>query len=169
MKKRYVVIITVLTAVTVFLASYVFFSSTMLTDSVGEHVDVARASVAQDDELETLMSDIETLDGQTAEGDETLSDGGTATDRDPMVPYKAPPKPSTAKPKPVKPRKPSMTVSAIVLDEDTPTAIVIVDGSSSIVQVGDEIVGGRVTEITSDGITVETAENTYRYPYDSRS
>lgn len=163
MKKKHVVLITVITAVTVFVGSYVLFSSVMLSDSVGEHVDVARAGVAQDEDLESLMSDIETLNG--GEGETEV----VSADRDPLVPYEAPKKTTAARPAPPKPRKPSLKVSAIVLDEDTPTAIVIVDGQSMIVQVGDEVVGGRVTEITSEGITVETADETYEYPYASRS
>lgn len=164
MKKKHVVLITVITAVTVFVGSYVLFSSLMLTDSVGEHVDVARAGVAQDEDLESLMNDIETLNDGEAEAEVVSSD------RDPLVPYEAPKKATAAKPAaPPKPRKPELKVSAVILDEDTPTAIVIVGGQSRIVQVGDEVVGGRVTEITNEGITVETAERTYEYSYASRS
>jgi hypothetical protein len=63
-----------------------------------------------------------------------------------------------------KPSAPAYRVTALFLD-DNPTAILSAGGERTIVHVGDEIAGGRVTAISSTGVTVEGAGGATTYSY----
>jgi hypothetical protein len=87
--------------------------------------------------------------------------------RDPFAPYTgAPPADGqpAARPAPPRPSVPAYTVTAVFLDDD-PTAILTAGGDRTIVHVGDEVSGGRVTAISANGVTVEGASGTQTYPY----
>jgi len=78
--------------------------------------------------------------------------------RDPMVPYTVRrTRTTTAAPAP---RRPRYEVTAVILDEEDPTAIVRSGGQSMIVHLGDELEGGRVTAIEADGVTLTGANGT---------
>jgi len=87
--------------------------------------------------------------------------------RDPLAPYtraSAAEGKAAAKP-PARPSVPAYTVTAVFLD-DNPTAILSAGGGRTIVHVGDDVSGGRVTAIGADGVTVEGADGgTHTYPY----
>jgi hypothetical protein len=101
-------------------------------------------------DLERTGSEIELLLEDMAQA--RMVEGGGA-ERDPMVPYKEPRKATPAS-RPTAPRGPSYKVTAVVIDQD-PTAILMIDGVSKIVRVGETIEGGRVVAIESDGVTIE--------------
>ena len=79
--------------------------------------------------------------------------------RDPMVPYRAPRRTTSASTT-TAPARPRYEVTAVILDEDDPTAIMKSGGQSLIVHLGDELEGGRVTAIEADGVTLESANGT---------
>lgn len=111
------------------------------------------ATEAAPGDLERTGSEIELLLDNMAMASETGS--SEDTERDPMVPYKEPRKPSSSAKTPVKPRGPSYKVSAVVIDEQDPTAVLLVNGESQIVRVGDRVEGGRVVAIEHGGVTIE--------------
>jgi hypothetical protein len=94
-------------------------------------------------EVESLLEDLAAA---------RTPDEAAGAERDPMVPYKPPKKP--APPKVTKPSRPKYKVTAVFIDAD-PTAVLIVNGVSQIVHVGDEVTGGRVVAIEQDGVTIE--------------
>lgn len=96
------------------------------------------------------------------EGDRKVPD----IQRDPLVPYTAAPAATgqAAARSAARPSAPAYTVTAVFLDEN-PTAILSADGGRTIVHVGDEVNGGRVTAIGADGVTIEGADGTHTYPY----
>ena len=55
-------------------------------------------------------------------------------------------------------------VTAVFLDED-PTAVVVADGKRTIVHVGDELGGARVTSIGPEGVTIKGADGVHTYTY----
>jgi len=100
---------------------------------------------------------------EESSGDEAM----TRDDRDPMVTYKAKPKPKPAATStaPATPRWPSYTVTAVLLGGDDPRAFLRLGGESISAKVGDEIAGGRVTAIESDGVTIEGEAGTKKFPF----
>lgn len=109
-----------------------------------------RAEAHSPGHLEITGSEVEALLEDLAAA-HTPDEGG-GPERDPMVPYKAPKKPvSQTKPTIAKPK---YKVTAVFIDAD-PTAVLIVNGVSVIVHVGDEVAGGRVVAIERDGVTIE--------------
>lgn len=92
----------------------------------------------------------------------------TSQDRDPMVEHVARPQPrstdSGEPAPPPRPRMPSYTVTAVIIDGD-PTAFLSLGSDNLIVKVGSEIKGGRVTAIEEDGVTLEGPAGTKKYPY----
>lgn len=90
-------------------------------------------------------------------------------DRDPMVKYRAPRRrESTTTPTPPEPAAlqwPSYKVTMVVSGDDDPRAILSLGGESISVKVGDDITGGRVTAIESDGVTIEGEAGTRTYPF----
>jgi hypothetical protein len=113
-------------------------------------------------EVTTLVEDIE------ASSDE---EAVKSSDRDPMVTYKAPsrPKPATTTTtttKPSGPTWPAYTVTAVLVGDDDPRAFMKLGGESMSVRVGDQITGGIVMAIESDGVTIESeAGATKKYPF----
>jgi len=101
-------------------------------------------------EIERTGSEIEVLLEDMAQA-RTL-DAGEA-ERDPMVPYREP-RPVAPVSRQTTPRGPTYKVTAVVIDDD-PTAIMMINGVSKIVRVGDAIEGGRVVAIENDGVTIE--------------
>lgn len=114
------------------------------------------------------------IESTASEATELLADMGGAEGeqkppdikRDPLATYTGPaPSNGTAAPRPARPSVPSYTVTAVFLD-DNPTAVLVsADGSRTIVHVGDEVGGGRVTAVAANGVTVEGADGTHTYPY----
>jgi hypothetical protein len=111
------------------------------------------ATEAVPGELERTGSEVELLLDDMAMASETGDPEDTG--RDPMVPYKEPRKTSSTPKPPAKPRGPSYKVSAVVIDEQDPTAVLLVNGESHIVRVGDRVEGGRVVAIEREGVTIE--------------
>ena len=109
------------------------------------------------DELEELVTGLD--------GDDN-GEAVTSSDRDPMVAYKAPPKPKrvSTTPQPTKPRWPSYRVTAVLIDED-PRAFLDAGGQNITVKVGDEIKGGRIIAIEHDGVTITGEAGTKKYPF----
>lgn len=94
-------------------------------------------------ELEALLEDLA----------EASTSGNTEdATRDPMVPYRAP---RVATPsRPSAPATSTYKVTAVFIDAD-PTAVLIVNGTSVIAHIGDEVEGGHVVKIERDGVTIE--------------
>ena len=80
--------------------------------------------------------------------------------RDPMVPYRAIRRTTSTATTTVTPSRPKYEVTAVILDEEDPTAIMRSGGRSLIVHLGDEVEGGRVTAIEADGVTLTNASGT---------
>jgi hypothetical protein len=136
----------------------------------GKAIVGAAASLRNSDSEAAAPGEIETTGSQATE---LLADMGgpdgkqTAPDitRDPLAPYTAPPPASDRAARPAaRPAAPTYTVTAVFLDED-PTAILQAEGGRTIVHVGDDVVGGRVTVIDQNGVTIEGANGTRTYPY----
>ncbi|MBD3368120.1 MAG: hypothetical protein GF405_08120, partial [Candidatus Eisenbacteria bacterium] len=70
--------------------------------------------------------------------------------RDPMVPYKVKIQRTTPTTT-AAPARPRYVATAVILDDEDPTAILRSGGQSMIVHLGDELDGGRVTAIEADG------------------
>jgi len=115
-------------------------------------------------EIETTASEASELlaDMGGAEGEQAPPD----IKRDPLAAYTGPaPSSGQAAPRPARPSVPAYTVTAVFLD-DNPTAILVsADGGRTIVHVGDEVGGGRVTAIAANGVTIEGADGVHTYPY----
>jgi hypothetical protein len=115
------------------------------------------------------------IEATASEASELLADMGGAEgeqkppdiNRDPLAAYTgpAPSNGQAAAPRPARPSIPAYTVTAVFLD-DNPTAILVsADGGRTIVHVGDEVGGGRVTGIAANGVTIEGADGAHTYPY----
>ncbi|MBD3348541.1 MAG: hypothetical protein GF400_05020 [Candidatus Eisenbacteria bacterium] len=136
----------ILTAVSVVIgARAIMGTAAMLRQTRGE-------GEAEPGNLERTGSEIEILLESMAQA--AAYGDTTAADRDPMVPY-TPPRRTTTTTAPRAPRGPIYKVTAVVIDEENPTAVLMVDGESRIVRVGEEIEGGRVTAIEHEGVTIE--------------
>lgn len=137
----------------------------------GKAIVGAAASLRNSDSEPGVPGEIETTGNEATE---LLVDmGGPEGDqkppdikRDPLAPYTgaAPANGQTAARRAPRPTAPAYKVTAVFLDEN-PTAILSADGGTTIVQVGAEVIGGRVTAIGADGVTVEGADGTHTYPY----
>jgi len=85
--------------------------------------------------------------------------------RDPLSPYTGAPAPSaSASARPARKSAPVYEVTAVILDEN-PTAVVVANGQRTIVHIGDDLGGARVTAIDSNGVTVEGADGARTYAY----
>jgi len=111
-------------------------------------------------EIATLMGDIQEYSDEEAV---------TRDDRDPMVSFKATPKPKPAaaavRTAPAAPTWPSYKVTAVMIGDDDPRAFLRLGSESISVKVGDEVKGGRVTAIEPDGVTIEGRAGTKKYPF----
>ena len=145
-------------------AASVFVGTRAITGSIHGDRSMAASSDAAPGEIQSKGVEAEKLVGDIEQS--SSGEAVTKDDRDPMVKYVAKPKPKpqseTSTPPP--PRFPSYTVKTLFLDDD-PMAIMKRGDDFITVRIGDEIEGGKVTAIESDGVTLEGPAGTKKYPY----
>ena len=155
--KLFIAILVVATAVSAFLGGRAIVGATSSLRSSSSASDTTPGEIeATGSEAAGLMTELGGPKGDKA---------GEAVMRDPLSPYTAPAPPrTTSQPKPERPALPSYVVTAVFLDED-PTAVVVADGKRTIVHVGDELGGARVTSIGPEGVTIKGADGVHTYTY----
>ena len=164
MRGKTVLIVLVAVAAT---AASTFVATRAIRGTVTEGRSVSASAEAAPGEIQSRGTELTMLvaeiDG-SAEGEAVTRD-----DRDPMVEYRAKPKPRPAQKAaaPAGPSWPGYKVTAVLIGDSDPRAFLKLGGESMSVRVGDEIKGGRVTAIEKDGVTVEGEAGTKKYPYPS--
>jgi hypothetical protein len=162
MKGKTVLIVLVAVLAT---AASTFVATRAITGTVTDGRTVSASAEADAGEIQNKGTEVALLVEGIAEssGEEAV----TRDDRDPMVTYKAKPKPKPAATStaPAAPRWPSYTVTAVLLSGDDPRVFLRLGGESISAKVGDEIAGGRVTAIESDGVTIEGEAGTKKFPF----
>ncbi len=125
---------------------------------------VAMSAEASHGEIESKGDELEQL--VTGLDEAGSSEAVASSDRDPMVVYKAPPKPKpvSTKPAPRRPTWPNYKVTAVLIDDD-PRAFLDAGGQNITVKIGDEIKGGRIIAIEHDGVTIRGEAGTKKYPF----
>ena len=73
---------------------------------------------------------------------------------------------SSTQSEPVKPAVPSVSVTAVIIDEN-PMAVLTTGGRSITVEEGDTVNGGLVVEIRGDGVVIRYEDKSRTYPYPS--
>ncbi len=160
MKTHHVVIMILATVCTIYMGAGVAARSLGVSGKIGKLVNEERVGMEVDGEnLSRLLEDLRNVQTDVEMTEETV------TARDPMVPKEkqrsAPRSGSTAPPKP---SRPTVVVTALVIDSN-PMAIVETGGRSISVRVGDTVNGGKVTEIESGGVTIDYRGTTRTYSY----
>jgi len=162
MKGKTVLIVLVAVLAT---ATSTFVATRAITGTVTDGRTATASAEADAGEIQNKGTEVALLVGDIEEssGEEAV----TGDDRDPMVTYKAKPKPkpvatTTA---PAAPRWPSYTVTAVLIGGDDPRAFLRLGGESISVKVGQEVTGGRVTAIEADGVTIEGEAGTKKFPF----
>lgn len=148
-------------------AASTFVATRAITGTVTEGRSVSASAEAAPGEIQSKGTELTML---VAEIDESgQAEAVTNEDRDPMVEYRAKPKPRPAEKVvvPAGPSWPSYKVTAVLLGDSDPRAFLTLGGESMSVKIGDEIKGGRVTAIETDGVTIEGKAGTKKYPYPS--
>jgi len=162
MKRKTVMIVLVVVLAT---AASTFVATRAITGTVTDGRTVSTSTETDFGKIQSRGTEVAVLVGdmEKSSGEEAL----TGDDRDPMVTYKAEPKPKPAptSTRPSGPRWPSYTVTAVLIDRDDPRAFLTLRGTSISAKVGDEITGGRVTAIEPDGVTIEGEAGTKKYPF----
>ena len=160
MKTHHVVIMILATVSTIYIGAGVAAKSRGVSGTVGRLVSEERAGMEVEGEnLSELLDDLRSVRANDEMTEETV------TGRDPMVPKEK--KRSAPRSEPTTPPRPSrsgVVVTALVIDS-SPMAIVETGGRSISVRVGDTVNGGKVTEITSDGVVVDYDGTTRTYSY----
>jgi hypothetical protein len=144
-----VALVVVLTAISGFVATR------SLTGSVGHMRAAGELSPSTPGSLQSRGEEVTGLVTTLASAADGESEAQET--RDPMVPYKVVRRTTTTTSTTPAPARPRYEVTAVILDEEDPTAILRSGGRSLIVHLGDEIDGGRVTAIEADGVTLESA------------
>lgn len=162
MKRKTVLIVLVAVLAT---AASTFVATRAITGTVADGRTVSPSVETDAGEIQSKSTEVALLVGDMEEssGEEAV----TRDDRDPMVAYKAEPKPKPAptSTRPRAPRWPSYTVTAVLLDGDDPRAFLSLGSESISAKVGEEITGGRVTAIEPDGVTIEGEAGTKKFPF----
>jgi len=157
-------ILVVLVAVLATAAS-TYVATRAITGTASDGHAVSVSAEAGPGEIQTKVSEIALLveDIEESSGEEAV----TSDDRDPMVTYKAAPKPKPAPTQTARkvPRWPSYSVTAILMGDDDPRAFLTLGSQNITIRVGDEITGGRVTAIEPDGVTIVGEAGTKKYPF----
>lgn len=146
-------------------AASVFVGTMAITRSVSGTRVASASTESAPGEIESTGTEVAEL---VADLEEAVSkDAVTSDDRDPMVKHVAAPTPppttssgETAAPRPTMPR---YTVTALILDDTDPMAILKLGGETITVRIGSEIKGGTVASITEDGVTLEGPAGTRTY------
>ena len=89
-------------------------------------------------------------------------------DRDPLAIFRrrsTPTPTETTTTTPSGPSWPSYKVTAVLVGDEDPRAFLKLGTESINVSVGDEVRGGRVTAIESDGVTIEGEAGTKKFPF----
>jgi hypothetical protein len=110
-------------------------------------------------EVAVLVGDIE-----EAAGEEAVK----RADRDPLAIFRrrsTPTPTETTASTPSGPSWPSYTVTAVLVGDEDPRAFLKIGNERINVRVGDEIRGGRVTAIESDGVTIEGEAGSKKFPF----
>ena len=162
MKGKTVLIVVVAVLAT---AASTFVATRAITGTVTDGRTVSASAETDAGEIQSKGTEVALLVGDIEEssGEEAV----TSDDRDPLVTYKAKPKPRPAATatQPSAPTWPSYTVTAVLLGDDDPRAFLTLRGESISAKVGDEIAGGCVTVIEPDGVTIEGEAGTKKYPF----
>ena len=162
MKGKTVLIVVVAVLAT---AASTYVATRAITGSAQSGRVVAASAETGPGEIQTKGVEVALLVGNIEES--SAEEAVTRDDRDPMVTYKAKPKPSSTSTsaEPAAPRWPSYTVTAVLSGGVDPRAFLKLGSESISVTVGDEIAGGRVIAIEPDGVTIEGEAGTKTYPF----
>ena len=163
MRGRAVLIVVIAVVAT---AASTFVATRAITGTVQGGRTVSVAAETEPGQIESTGAEIATLveDIEESGGEEAV----TRADRDPMVKYKAKPKPTPAtetKPAEAAPTWPAYVVTAVLIGDNDPRAFLRLGDESISVKVGDEVKGGRVALIEPDGVTIEGKSGTKKYPF----
>jgi len=162
MKGKTVLIVLVAVLAT---ATSTFVATRAITGTVTDGRTATASAEADAGEIQNKGTEVALLVGdiEGSSGEEAVTSG----DRDPMVTYKAKPapRPAATSTAPAAPRWPSYTVTAVLIGGDDPRAFLRLGGESISVKVGQEVTGGRVTAIESDGVTIEGEVGTKKFPF----
>ncbi|MFH1689695.1 MAG: hypothetical protein ABIE42_05590 [Candidatus Eisenbacteria bacterium] len=146
-------------------AASTFLATRAITGTVTEGRVSSASADAGPGEIQSKGTEVAKLVDDIDES--SAADAVTSDDRDPMVTYKAEPKPqpATAPAAPSAPTWPSYKVTAVLLGDDDPRAFLRLGSESISVKIGTEISGGRVTAIEPDGVTIEGKIGTKKFPF----
>ena len=135
----------------------------MGTATDGRTVSASDETDAGEIEIKGAEVVVAVVDIEESSDEEAVTRG----DRDPMVKYRPRRTRESTTPtsEPAAPQWPSYKVTMVVSGDDDPRAILSLGGESISVKVGDDITGGRVTAIESDGVTIEGEAGTKTYPF----
>ena len=148
-------------------AASTFVATRAITGTVSAGRTASASADAGPGEIESKGAEVTTLveDIEQSSDEEAVK----RSDRDPMTSYKAPPKPkpaqTTTTTQPSTPSWPAYTVTAVLVGDDDPRAFMKLGGKSISVRVGDQITGGVVMAIESDGVTIESEAGSKKYPF----
>lgn len=159
MKSQHIIVMVLATVTTIYVGTGVITRSAGITGRIGRLVNEASAeSSSRHDDLTQLLEDLEAR----AQADSLL------LERDPMLPREArrstQTRTSTA---PASPARSSVEVTALIIDEENPMAVLLTGGRSITVEEGDTVNGGLVVQIGSDGVVLRYEDTTRTYPYPS--
>ncbi len=160
MKTHHIVIMILATVSTIYLGAGVAAKSLGVSGKIGKLVSEERTGMEVEGEnLSELLEDLRRAQVDVEVTEETV------TARDPMVPKeKQKSAPRSGSSAPSKPSRPSVVVTALVIDSN-PMAIVEAGGRSISVRVGDTVNGGKVTEIARGGVVIDYDGTTRTYSY----
>lgn len=160
MKTQHIIVMVLATVATIYIGTGVITKSVGVAGRIGRLVEDANAGDERDGEdLGRLIEDL----AATSADEEKVP-----LARDPMVPKtKEEPKPQVRSTEPPKPAHPSLAVTAVIIDDENPMAVISTGGRSITVEEGDTVNGGQVVEIESDGVVIEYDDGSRTYPYPS--
>jgi len=165
MKGKAVLIVVIAVVAT---AASTFVATRAITGTVQTGRTVSASAETSPGEIQSKGTEIATLVGDIEESSD--AEAVTRDDRDPMVSFKSKPKPKPVETSgesvaPSGPTWPAYKVTAVLIGDDDPRAFMKLGGQTLSVKVGDEIRGGRVALIEPDGVTIEGAAGTRKYPF----
>jgi hypothetical protein len=148
-------------------AASTFVATRAITGTVSDGRTVTASAETDPGEIQSKGTEVALLVGdiEEAESEEAVK----REDRDPLAIFRRRPAPNPTPPpssdEPAAPTWPAYTVTAVLVGDDDPRAFLRLGGESLSVGLGDEVRGGRVVAIESDGVTIEGEAGRRKFPF----
>ena len=164
MKGKTVLIVLVAVLAT---AASTFVATRAITGTVADGRTAAASAETGPGEIQSKGTEVADLVGDIEEA--ASEDAVKRPDRDPLAIFRrrSTPKPAetTTSTTPSGPSWPSYKVTAVLVGDEDPRAFLKLGTENMTVRVGDEVRGGRVTAIESDGVTIEGEAGSRKFPF----